>query len=218
MTEPAAVLDLTPLGVRVEIPPTPARTDDELFEFVVAGRPAASWPSLTCTPSASASRSRRARCDCRWRARRKHRDNKRCVHQLQIGLDRGRSPWAHACTARLPRTSRELARQLAALMTAPARDPAYAIGGPLERELPRSTRRANRRSSNPGQVARHHAELPKQSQRVLEVDPLGDPPAADAEKVDALDLDASTGLPRHRLPGRWVIGDGAWRARTTSRR
>jgi mannose-6-phosphate isomerase-like protein (cupin superfamily)/uncharacterized protein YndB with AHSA1/START domain len=39
MAEPAQVLDLTPLGVRVEIHQTPAQTCDELFEFIVAGRP-----------------------------------------------------------------------------------------------------------------------------------------------------------------------------------
>jgi mannose-6-phosphate isomerase-like protein (cupin superfamily)/uncharacterized protein YndB with AHSA1/START domain len=39
MTEPAQVLDLTPLGARVEITRTPAETDGELLEFVVAGRP-----------------------------------------------------------------------------------------------------------------------------------------------------------------------------------
>jgi mannose-6-phosphate isomerase-like protein (cupin superfamily) len=39
MTEVAQVLDLTPLGARVEITRTSAETDGELLEFVVAGRP-----------------------------------------------------------------------------------------------------------------------------------------------------------------------------------
>jgi quercetin dioxygenase-like cupin family protein/uncharacterized protein YndB with AHSA1/START domain len=39
MTEPGDVLDLSPLGARVEIVTTAAQTDGELFEFLVVGRP-----------------------------------------------------------------------------------------------------------------------------------------------------------------------------------
>src|SRR5919198_4185987 len=39
MTDQPRVLDLTPLGVRVEIQRTPAETGGELLEFIVEGRP-----------------------------------------------------------------------------------------------------------------------------------------------------------------------------------
>jgi quercetin dioxygenase-like cupin family protein/uncharacterized protein YndB with AHSA1/START domain len=39
MSSPSDVLDLSPLGVHVEIPRAPAQSDDEVFEFVVVGRP-----------------------------------------------------------------------------------------------------------------------------------------------------------------------------------
>jgi quercetin dioxygenase-like cupin family protein len=39
MSEPVEVLELAPLGVRVEIERTAAQTDGELIEFVVTGRP-----------------------------------------------------------------------------------------------------------------------------------------------------------------------------------
>ena len=50
MTEPGNVLDLAPLGVRVEILKTAAQTDGESLEIEVVGRARGLLGQSTCTP------------------------------------------------------------------------------------------------------------------------------------------------------------------------